>query len=125
MLRICAAAVLVLVLGSAPGPARADIVGALVNKLMDTILRGGTSPPPPDPGAHLRHIPEHAKTGVMSPPEGRLVKIDGEEMLLAPGAKIRDTNNRIVLPATVQRPVTVRYTMDNNAQVHLVWLVER
>lgn len=118
------AAVLAAVIGvGTPVPAHADIIGSLVNKLMDTILRGGSEEPPPDPAAHLRQIPEHARSGVMSPPEGRLVKIDGDEMLLAPGSKIRDQDNRIILPQTLQGPVSVRYTLDNNAQVHLVWLV--
>lgn len=118
------AAVLAAVVGAGtPAPVQADIIGNLVNKLMDTILRGGSSAPPPDSAAHLRNIPEHARSGVMSPPEGRLVNIDGEALLLAPGSKIRDQNNRIILPQTLQSPVTVRYTLDNNAQVHLVWLV--
>lgn len=124
VLRPSVVAVFVVVVGvSAPAPAQADIVGALVTKLMDTLLRGGSRRPPPDPAAGLRNIPETAKNGVMSPPNGRLVKIDGEEMLLAPGYKIRDINNRIVMSATVQHPVPVRYTVDNNDQVHLIWLL--
>lgn len=122
--RLSGVAVLVLAVGvAAPAPAQADIIGALVNRLMDSILRGGGRTPPPDPAANLRNIPENAKSGVMSPPNGRLVKIDGEDMLLAPGFKIRDINNRIVMPATVQHPVAVRYTVDNNAQVYLIWLL--
>lgn len=117
-------AAFVLVVGAAtPTPARADLVGLLVTKIIDTMLRIGNGPPPEDPAANLRTIPEGAKSGVMSPPNGRLVEIDGEEMLLAPGFKIRDINNRIVMPVTVQHPVPVRYTVDNNSQVHLIWLL--
>lgn len=71
----------------------------------------------------LRPIPEHAVKGVMLPPRGRLVAIDNTVMRLAPGSKIRDLKNRIVLPSTITAPVNVRYTVDISFQVHLIWLM--
>ncbi len=81
------------------------------------------APPPAPPVADFRNIPEAANVGVMSPPEGRQVYIDGKEMWLAPGSRIRDLNNRIIRPGTLEEPVNVRYTLDQNEQVHHVWLL--
>ncbi len=102
---------------------QADIIGTLVNALMEELLYGERAPPPPPPPADLRTIPETAYVGVMSPPQGRVISIDGKDMLLAPGSKIRDLKNRIIRPGMLARPVKVRYTLDQNAQVHHVWLL--
>lgn len=74
-------------------------------------------------GRDLRPIPDHAVEGVMFPPRGRLVPIDDTVMMLAPGSKIRDLKNRIVLPSAITAPVNVRYTVDLYSHVHLVWLM--
>lgn len=74
-------------------------------------------------GKELRPIPDKAAEGVMFPPRGRLVAIDGTVMRLAPGSKIRDLENRIVSPSTITAPVNVRYTIDLYSQVHNVWLM--
>lgn len=74
------------------------------------------------PVERLRRIPDHAKKGVMDPPRGRHVIIDQTLMVLAPGATIRDLNNRIVLPNTVRRPKKIRYTLDVYGQVHKIWI---
>ena len=52
----------------------------------------------PAPGEWLRQIPEDAKKGAMWPPNGRRVRINDKIMVLAPGATIRDINNRLVQP---------------------------
>lgn len=77
----------------------------------------------PAPVERLRRIPDHALEGVMSPPDGRFVVIDRTRFVLAPGALIRDLNNRIVLPAYVHAPARVRYTLDRNRQVSQIWMV--
>ena len=46
------------------------------------------------PVERLRTIPEDARKGVMWPPQGRRVRINDSVMVLAPGATIRDMNNR-------------------------------
>jgi len=68
-------------------------------------------------------IPEHAGKAEMSRPNGRWVTLDGKPMVLAPGAHIRDENNRIVLPSHVRGPVTVRYTLDARREIKQVWIV--
>ncbi|HSS66184.1 MAG TPA: hypothetical protein VLS27_17280 [Gammaproteobacteria bacterium] len=74
-------------------------------------------------GNDLRPIPDHAVKGVMFPPRGRLVPIDDTVMMLAPGSKIRDLGNRIVLPSAITAPVNVRYTVDSYSHVHNIWLM--
>ncbi len=74
------------------------------------------------PVERLRSIPEDAKKGVMWPPEGRRVRINDNIMVLAPGATIRDMNNRMVLPNTVRRPKKIRYTLDMYGQVRRIWI---
>ncbi len=112
-----------LVAGALWAPAaQADIIGSLVNAVMEKLLYGKPAPVAP-PVVDYRNIPEAANVGVMSPPEGRQVYIDGKEMWLAPGSRIRDLNNRIIRPGTLEEPVNVRYTLDQNEQVHHVWLL--
>lgn len=74
------------------------------------------------PVERLRSIPEDAMKGVMWPPQGRRVRINDSIMVLAPGATIRDMNNRMVLPNTLRQPKKVRYTLDNYGQVRRVWI---
>jgi hypothetical protein len=105
--------------------AQADIVGTLVNALMEKLLYGKPAQRPAPAPTDNRIIPESAYAGVMSPPEGRMVSIDGKDMLLAPGSKIRDLDNRIIRPGALNHPVQVRYTLDRNAQVHHVWVLAR
>jgi hypothetical protein len=74
------------------------------------------------PVERLRTIPDDAKKGVMWPPRGRHVRINDTMMVLAPGATIRDMNNRIVLPNTVRQPKKIRYTLDTYGQVRKIWI---
>lgn len=108
---ICAAAIVL------PLPGAADILDQFQKSVAAQSVSGngaGTE--------DSRNIPPHAAKGVMGPPQGRLVVIDDKPRRLAPGAKIRDLNNRIVLPHSIQQPVNVRYTVDQYAHVHLIWL---
>jgi len=74
------------------------------------------------PVDQLRTIPEDAKKGAMWPPDGRRVRINDKIMVLAPGATIRDMNNRVVLPNTIRNPKKIRYTVDQYGQVKRIWI---
>lgn len=97
-------------------PARADIL----QNFADSVAAQAAAA---KAGKDLRPIPADARAGVMLPPRGRLVAIDNTVMRLAPGSKIRDLKNRIVLPYTITKPVNVRYTLDPHFLVHNVWLM--
>ena len=73
--------------------------------------------------AQLRTIPGEAKRGEMRHLQDMVVSIDGVQRRLAPGAQIRDTDNRIVVPASVASRARVRYLVDAQGLVHRVWLL--
>jgi hypothetical protein len=117
-------AVLVVLAAAVAPPARADILGTIVNKVMETVLYGLNAPPSQAPATQdQRPIPEDALSGTMSPPQGREVTIDGQDLMLAPGCRIRDISNRIVQPVSVRAPVQVRYELNPSHEVQRVWLL--
>jgi len=74
-------------------------------------------------GAQMRTIPADAKRGLLRHLQEMTVDINGRAVLLAPGAQIRDANNRVVLPAAVPAGSLVRFTLDANGHVSRVWIL--
>ena len=72
----------------------------------------------------LRPFPEQARRGILrvtNPPE---ILIDGKPERLSPGARIRGTDNLIVLSnQLVGRDLPVNYTRESLGLVHEVWLL--
>lgn len=76
--------------------------------------------------AQLRSIPAAAKRGELRHVQDRLIRIDDKPALLAPGAQIRDPDNRLVLPAALPATgVTVKYLVDTEGMVSRVWIMTR
>src|SRR5438067_204688 len=75
--------------------------------------------------AQLRTIPPQAQVGMIRHIETMTVEIDGQRLQLAPGAQIRDTDNRLVLPATLQEREQVRYIVDRAGMVQRVWILSQ
>jgi len=73
--------------------------------------------------AQLRTIPEDAKRGVMRHLETMTVELDGQPQELAPGAQIRDAENRIVLPAALPPGSEVKYERDAEGKIRRVWIL--
>ena len=73
--------------------------------------------------AQLRTIPEDAKRGEIRHVEAMLVEIDGERQRLAPGAQIRDTSNRLIVPTAIPAGTQVRYLLDAQGMVVRVWVL--
>ena len=71
--------------------------------------------------AQLRTIPQDAQTGWMRHLEGTSVELDGVARALAPGAQIRDADNRLVFPVSLQQREQVRYLLDDAGLVSRVW----
>lgn len=69
-------------------------------------------------------ISAKAQAGVLrvtAPPEALL---DGKPARLAPGARIRDRNNMLVVSGTlIGQDLPVRYTLDMLGLVHEVWVL--
>jgi hypothetical protein len=74
--------------------------------------------------AQLRSIPDDAKRGQLRFVREMTVDIDGAQTRLSPGAQIRNTDNRIVLPSALPPDsVLVKYIADAAGQVHRVWIL--
>jgi hypothetical protein len=73
--------------------------------------------------AQLRTIPKDAELGELRHLQAMLVEIDGKPRELAPGAQIRDPDNRLVLPTSLVEKSQVRYLVDANGMVHRVWIL--
>jgi hypothetical protein len=73
--------------------------------------------------AQLRTIPKDAKLGELRYLEAMVVEIDGRPQNLAPGAQIRDPENRIVVPASLADRSQVRYLVDGSGMVVRVWIL--
>lgn len=112
-----------------PAHAFAQFIAPLVSKVVQKIMEAGASQPsqslpaPLTPEEITRGVPAGTLEGTMSPPNGRLVLMDGEVRRLAPGSKIYDSKNRIVLPGRIQGDIPVRYTTDYLGNVSAVWLL--
>ncbi len=73
--------------------------------------------------AQLRTIPADAKRGTLSHVQDMVVEIDGARARLAPGAQIRDGDNRVVLPIAVPPRSLVKYRLDGAGQVRQAWIL--
>jgi hypothetical protein len=74
-------------------------------------------------GAQVRSIPEDARVGEIRHLQEMVVEIDGAPQQLAPGAQIRDTSNRLILPTAIPPGTRVKYLVDASGQVHRVWIL--
>ena len=73
--------------------------------------------------AQLRTIPADAKRAEMSYMSANIVELNGRQLLLSPGAQIRDPMNRIILPGTLPPGSVVKYQLDSAGAVHRVWIL--
>lgn len=76
-----------------------------------------------DVAAQLRRIPDDAKRGTFTAGPIPAVEIDGKPYRLAPGARILGPNNSTVTPNQVPPKSTVRYQLDGQGQVRVVWVL--
>ena len=73
--------------------------------------------------AQLRSIPEDAERAEIRHVEQNIIELNGKQERLAPGAQIRDQANRVIVPATVQAGVLVRYLRDASGAVSQIWIL--
>lgn len=73
--------------------------------------------------AQLRTIPPEAKSGKIAHVQEMIIAIDGKRKRLAPGAQIRDTQNRLVLPMSIPAGVRAKYLTDAEGMVRQVWIL--
>jgi hypothetical protein len=73
--------------------------------------------------AQQRDIPADAKRGRLTHVYDMQVQIDEQPQRLAPGARIRDADNRIVVPMSVPPKSDVKYRLDQAGYVREVWIL--
>ena len=104
-----------------PSTARADLLGDLVNRFMESVLYAEPHRAPSAP-RDLREIPDTAHPGIMSPPRGVITAINGRRIRMSAAIRIWDRNNRIILPNSVRRPIPVRFQLNHLGHLHRVWI---
>ena len=73
--------------------------------------------------AQLRAIPADAIKAKMKPPRDGMAEVGKYVFKLAPGAQIRSTDNRIVLPVMIGGEQVVRYQLDASGELFRVWVL--
>ena len=73
--------------------------------------------------AQQREIPADAKRGKLTHVYDMDVQIDDAPQRLAPGARIRDAENRFVVPTSVPPRSDVKYRLDQAGYVREVWIL--
>ncbi len=74
--------------------------------------------------AQLRTIPAEAKRATLRHVQDMVVELDGKPARLTPGAQIRDTSNRLILPTSITQAVVVKFLADpSGQQLHRVWIL--
>lgn len=68
-------------------------------------------------------LPDGSMVGTMTTQQLPLVRIDGKEQRLAPGARIIGANNASITPNQVPANSKVRYRVDSSGLVTHVWVL--
>lgn len=71
----------------------------------------------------LRSFPADARRAQLEPAATGRVLLDGRAYTLSPGAQIRDTANRIIMPVALVGPVLARFQLDAQGYVHRIWVL--
>lgn len=72
----------------------------------------------------VRQFPAAARRGTLEVTQPPNLLINGQAERLSPGARIKNTNNMIVLSGSlIGQPVLVNYLRDPQGQIHEVWLL--
>lgn len=80
--------------------------------------------PPAPAQAQQRVFPDQAQRGLLVVGTPPAITLNGKSERLSPGARIRDTGNRIVFAHTLAgQQLVVNYTRENTGLVHEVWLL--
>ncbi|MDD0840055.1 hypothetical protein PSQ40_15835 [Curvibacter sp. HBC61] len=74
--------------------------------------------------AQVRDFPASALRGTLVVTQPPIVQMDGVQTRLSPGARIRNTENLMVLSGSlVNQTLTVNYTRDSHGLVHEIWIL--
>lgn len=72
----------------------------------------------------LHKFPDHALRGKLQVMQAPMILMDGKPHQLSPGARIRDTQQRLVMPASIAHvELIVNFVRNSAGQVHDVWIL--
>jgi hypothetical protein len=71
-----------------------------------------------------RNFPDRALRGNLIVKQPPIITIDGQQVQLSPGARIKGPNNLLVMSgAIVGQELVVNYTVEAHGMVHDVWIL--
>ena len=73
--------------------------------------------------AQLRNLPAKGKRAVLNAYQNPFVILGNEQLRLAPGVLIYDTNNRTIVPVALRVPADVFFTIDQSGAVSRIYLL--
>ncbi len=106
-----------------------DPVTTIVSSIISSIINAAMDAPPAPPPAPAytsmaRNFPADSLKGeLLAPLEGDGVQISGKRFSKAPALQIRNEQNLIVMPASLQGTLPVRYQLDPLGSVWRVWIL--
>jgi len=76
-------------------------------------------------GAHAqtRPFPPGTRLGTLEIEVFPKARLDGREIVIAPGARIFTETNAVAMPSTIRGAVQVRYSVDTLGQVSQAWIL--
>ena len=101
----------------------ASIVSAIVNSVVTAISDAPPATPVPVYSAMARAFPADSRKGILTPPLQQPVIIDGVAVRTAPGLQVRNEQNLIVMPNTLQSAVPIRYQLDPMGNIWRIWIL--
>ena len=101
------------------------IISSIISSIIESIVNAPAPavPPPMAPPGIVRPALQNGPLAVMSPPSNGYAQFGSDTLRLSAGLQIRDTQNRIVMPMTLQAPVPVLYKVDEYGSVQRVWVL--
>jgi len=103
------------------------IVSAILSSIIDSIIESASAPPPVTmpsvPAGVVRPALQNGPLAVMEQPNNGFARFNDQTLRLSASLQIRDTQNRIVLPMTMQGAVPVLYKLDEYGTVQRVWVL--
>mgnify|MGYP001276811079 CR=1 FL=1 len=106
-----------------PVSAAAAVVSAIVNSVANAVSDLPPAQPVPVYVSMARSFPLDARKGELTPPLLPTLQINGNTLPPAPGLQVRNQQNLIVMPASIQETVPVRYQLDPLGNVWRIWIL--
>lgn len=103
-----------------PPPILIPILSPILSSFLALCLLAAAAP---SAFAFDRPFAPNAKRGEMTPDRYPTIVISGKTYRLAPGARIWNAANLIVMPASIRGSHVVNYTEDRSGAVDRVWML--